>query len=395
MRIRNLLLVSYDSVRADVALSRGFPTLERLRRRGVTFENCVASAPLTPISHASVMTGLQPYHHGIRHLFRESLAPGCATLAERLRPHGFRSGGVVSCPGLNRWYEIGRGFDRWDDEIPRLPDGSDPLTLVDVKLRGQALKRAPLVADRGMGLLRDPAPRRLSFIHFFDAHWPYSPPAAVPGVAVQNEYEAEIAFLDASFGQVLDELEATGAVEDTLIVLFGDHGEDLGGSYANDHAGDALGHPEENGHGCLLYDATIMVPLIFSHPSLGPRTVSEQVRLVDLAPTVLDLLGVGERHGMDGESLADVVMGRAPCRHRPAYSETLYPREMVASTGQFGWIRDKKSVRYENRFKVISHLDSDVVEAYDLREDPCERANRLAPPDVPAPAIPVAPLPGA
>lgn len=371
---RNLLLVSYDSVRADVALSGRFPALERLRARGITFRNCVSSAPLTPVSHASVLTGRQPYHHGIRHLFRETLDARCPTLAGMLREQGFRTEGVVSCPGLNRWYGIGRGFGAWDDEIPRLPDGSDPLHVVDVKLRGQALKRAPLVVDRAARFRRTPRQRFFHLVHFFDAHWPYEPPEA-RGPAVMNPYEGEIAYMDHYFGTLLDRMEADGSLEETLVVLFGDHGEDLSGWYPNDRGGEQLGHPEEMGHGCLLYDSTIMVPLILSHPSLAPREVTEQVRLVDIAPTVLDLVGCTGGASMDGQSLADVVLERAPCAHRPGYSETFYPREMAEATGQFSWIRDKKSFRLENRHKVIYHVGSDEYEIYNLESDPAEQHN--------------------
>jgi arylsulfatase len=377
----NLILVSYDSVRADVAFSGKFPAIERLRAQGTTFRNCVASAPLTPVSHTSIMTGLQPFHHGVRHLFRESLRPGTPTLAVALGKAGFSTSAVVSCPGLSRWYGIDSGFGRYDDEIPRLPDGTDPLQTVDVKLRGTALKRASLVVERARGMLAREGDRPFfHFVHFFDAHWPYNPPDRPFAYAVANDYEAEIAYLDHHFNALLDWLEQSGKREDTLIVLFGDHGEDLDGLYPNDKGGEANGHPEEMGHGCLLYDQTIMVPLIFSHPSFPRRELREQVRLIDVMPTCLELLGVELRHQVDGVSLADAVMGRVGVRDLVGYSETHYPREQVeASGGSFGWTRDKKSLRFGNRYKVIIHLGSDEMEAYDLLEDPNETFNLAGP----------------
>lgn len=381
MKFRNLLLISYDTTRADVAYSGRIPGVERLRRQGVTFRNCVASAPLTPISHATVMTGLQPWAHGIRHLFREQMDAACATLAGEMDRAGFATSAVVSCPGLHRWYGIGRGFAAWDDEVPPLPDGTDPLRSVDVKVRGRALKRAPVVDERSRELVGAHAGRYFHFMHFFDAHWPYEPPSRPFAYEVANDYEAELAYSDHYCNQFLEWMESTGRLKDTLVVLFGDHGEDLEGWYPDDRGGEALGHPEESGHGCLLYDQTVTVPLVISHSSLTPREVTEQVRLVDVMPTCLELMGVTPPSGLHGVSMADAVLGRGavPTTSAIAYSETHYPREQVEATGgKFDWTHDKKCVRIANRYKVIFHVDSDQVEVYDLESDPMERRNLLA-----------------
>lgn len=378
----SVILVSYDSVRADVAYSGLFEGVERLRKNGVTFRNCVSSAPLTPVSHATVMTGLQPYNHGIRHLFRERLDRSCDTLASVLARHDFPTSAVVSCPGLNAWYDIGRGFEAWDDEIPKLPDGTDALNTVDVKLRGQALKRADLVIKRSLAQLSKLSrhERFCHFLHFFDAHWPYEPPARPFGTKVANDYEAEVAFVDYHFNLWFEEALSEGHLDDALIVLFGDHGEDLDGWYPNDRGGETNGHPEEMGHGCLLYDQTIMVPLVFWHRDLAAREFGEQVRLVDVMPTVLDLLGVALPGGLDGESLAPAIRGVSELEARPAYSETFYPREQnEATNGQFEWTRNKKSIRIDGRYKTIVHLDDDRVELYDLVADPLERHNLFKP----------------
>jgi arylsulfatase A-like enzyme len=379
--LQGIVLVSYDSVRADVAYSEKFPGIEFLRRRGVSFTQCVASAPITPVSHSSVMTGLQPARHGVRHLFRERLDVSCETLASVLRDAGYDTSAVVSCPGLNSWYDIGRGFSVYDDEIPLLPDGSDPLQTVDVKLRGCALKRADLVIERSLAMLPPTnGGRFFHFMHFFDAHWPYQPPSRPFAVNCANEYEAEIAYLDFHFKQWLEQMDATGRLDNTLVVLFGDHGEDLNGWYANDKGGPELGHPEESGHGCLLYEQTIRVPLIISHPSFELREIAEQVRLIDIMPTVLELAGVRIPAGLDGISMAHAVAAGAGLAPRVAYSETMYPREQVEATnGAYEWTRDKKSVRIDGRYKVIFHLDDDRVEVYDLLNDPGEANDLLAP----------------
>jgi arylsulfatase len=376
---KNLVLVSYDSVRKDVAYAGPLRGLESLRAQGCTFTTCVSSAPLTPVSHASVMTGLQPCRHGIRHLFKERMMSGVGTLASTLHSVGYSTSAIVSCPGLNRWYGIDHGFEHYDDEIPPLPDGSDPLKTVDVKLRGQALKRAPIVVDRSLQYLsqnhREPC---FHFIHFFDAHWPYEPPALIDGRASANPYEDEVRFLDFHFQRWLAEIRRRELLTDALIVLFADHGEDLAGWYPDDKGGQRGDHPEEFGHGCLLHDPTVIVPLVFSHPTLARTTIEGQVRLVDVMPTCLELLGVPIPSGLDGRSLARTIVDGAPPVPCPAYSETFYPQEQTAASGgKFHWARNKKSVRFPNNQKVIFHLESDTVEAYDLNSDPLEKRNLL------------------
>jgi arylsulfatase len=381
MKIRNVFLVSLDTTRTDVLLSGAFPGIESIRANAICFPNCVAPVPLTPPSHASVMTGLLPWRHGLRHMLREKMDPQVATLAQILKDTGFDTSAIVSCPGLNEWYKISRGFDHYDDDIPLLPDGSDPVQTVDVKLRGFALKRADEVIERSRRYLDCVSRERplFHFVHFFDAHWPYEPPTRPYKQKVRNEYEAEIAYVDHHLSQWWNHLKAQGLLEDSLVVIFGDHGEDLNGWYPNDKGGEALGHPEEQGHGCLLYDQTILVPLLFWHASWNGRMETQQVRLVDVLPTILDLIGREAPAGLDGTSLKRAVLDGHQLPPLVGYSETLWPREQVDNTnGEFGWTRNKKALRIENRYKVIFHMDSDMVEVYDLLRDPHENVNLVA-----------------
>ena len=304
---KNLILISLDTVRADVAYTGKFPAIESLREKGVTFLNTISSAPLTPPSHATVLTGLQPVHHEIRHLFKEKLKGAVPTLAEILKEDGYQTGAIVSCPGMNRWYGFSRGFDHYDDVIPRLSDGSDPLKTVDVKKRGTALKRADLVVRKANDWLdkRHKGPFFL-FVHFFDAHWPYEAPEKFGGA---NPYEEEIAYTDHYLHSFLDRLEKEGILKDSTVVCFSDQGEDLEGWYPNDKGGEELGHPEEVGHGCLLYEQTQKVVLIISDSTLpSKKQIEQQVRLVDITPTILMLLGIqAQDKKFDGVSLLPAV----------------------------------------------------------------------------------------
>lgn len=377
----NVILVSLDTLRADVAFSGKFPTIERLRADGVACLTAVSSSPLTPVSHATVLTGLQPPGHGIRHLLREKLHDGIPTLATLLAGAGYRTGGVVASPGLNRWYGLDRGFEWYDDQLPLLADGRSPLEVVDVKLRGTALKRAPEVVDRALGWVLGKPPPFFLFAHFFDAHWPYQAPEDF-GSGVENPYEGEVAFMDHYLGVLLDRLEAGGhPLADAVIVLLSDHGEDLAGWYADDHAGDR-GHPEEDGHGCLLFDVTQLVPLVICGGGRLPKgvAVQGQVRLVDVAPTLLDLLGVRPPARLDGRSIVPLLRGEQ-LPPLPAYSETYYPEEKAAVTPGYEHLRPLHAVRVDDgngrRHKVIWDASGERVEVYDLAEDPAERRGSL------------------
>ncbi len=372
--MKNLILVSLDTVRADVAYNGKFKTIEKLRKEGVTFLNSISSSPFTPASHATVFTGLQPYNHGIRHLFKEKLNPTVKTLAQVLKENGYETGAIVSCPGMNKWYGFSKGFDHYDDEIPKLADGSDPLLTVDVKKRGIALKRANLVVDRAYAWLRGKKDNKyFLFMHFFDAHWPYEAPEKYGG---SNRYEEEVAFTDHYLGNFIARLEREKLLDNTTIVFFSDHGEDLEGMYSNDKGGKKLGHPEEFGHGCLLYDQTQKVVSIIKDKDLPKNiNIEQQVRLVDIFPTILDLLHIKNVNiPLDGGSLIPVVCDGKNLQLL-GYSETFYPEEQTKATGKFKKTRNKISLRVANKYKYIFSLDSSKVELYDLEKDINEISN--------------------
>lgn len=371
--MKNLILVSFDTVRADVAYSGKFKTINKLRKEGITFLNTVSSSPLTPVSHATVFTGLQPYNHGIRHLFKEKLNSTVKTLAQVLKNERYKTGAIVSCPGMNKWYGFSRGFDHYDDEIPKLADGSDPLLTVDVKKRGTALKRANLVIDRAYNWIKCKREEKyFLFIHFFDAHWPYEASEKYGG---DNIYEEEVAFSDHYLSIFLNSLKKDGLLENTSIVAFSDHGEDLEGLYPNDKGGKKLGHPEEFGHGCLLYDQTQKVVLIIKDEDLPKnKNIEQQVRLVDLFPTILDLLKIKNNYKIDGVSLIPIIKNNTNLE-LPAYSETFYPEEQIKSTGKFKKTKNKIACQIANKYKIIFNLNSNQIEIYDLEMDKNEKEN--------------------
>ena len=369
----NLIAISLDTMRADVAYSGRLRRFEELCGRGTVFVNTVASAPVTPVSHASIFTALQPYEHGLRHLLRERLQTPKPTLAELMANAGYDTGAIVACPGLNRWYGLDRGFNHYDDEVPKLADGRDPLHVNDVKIRGTALKRAPLVVERSLQWLESRRRRPFfMFTHFFDTHWPYEAPEQF-GPDDANPYEGEAHYVDHYLGVLMDQLKEWGLLENTLFVVFSDHGEDLAGWYPNDHGGAALGHPEEKGHGCLLHDATQMVPLVVIGKDLAPEAVRvrQQVRLVDIVPTITDLLQIPDPAERAGASLAPLFAGHGS--DRVAYSESYYREEQTSAPDGVPGLGPLHATRLENRSKVIVDVNSGAIEVYDLMADPHEQ----------------------
>lgn len=374
--MKNLLLISLDCLRADVGYSGRFNVLNKLLKKSVSFTNAISQAPLTPISHATVFTGLLPKNHGIRHLFKEQVRADATTFQQLFKAKGYETGAFVSCPGMNEWYGFGKGFDTYDDEIPRLPDGSDPLHTVDVKLRGSALKRAEVVTNRAIDWLEEREGKPfLLFCHYFDAHWPYEAPNIFGG---ENPYEGEVAYSEKYFGDLLDYMEKKGLLEDTTIICFSDHGEDLNGWYENDKGGKERGHPEEEGHGCLLYEQTQRVFLTISDTTLPQeKKVTAQVSLVDIFPTICELFELNNQEKLDGQSLIKIVQ-KNENEDRVAYSETHYPDEVSEDNPVFEGVYSKKSYRIDNKFKIIVDEHGDT-EIYDLEKDPLEQNDLTKP----------------
>lgn len=366
---KNLLLISLDTVRADVIYSWKFSGFENIRKDSISFLNTISSSPLTPVSHATVFTWLQPFNHWVRHLFKETLKKNTETLAMNFKKNGYNTAAIVSCPWMNSRYWFDKWFDSYDDEIPRLADGSDPLQTIDVEKRGTALKRANIVSERAIDRLeKNNQNPFFLFLHFFDAHWPYNAPEKFWG---ENYYEEEIAFSLHYLTKVIDRLKELWIYDDTSIICFSDHWEDLNWLYPNDKWWEKLWHPEEKWHGCLLYDQTQKVVLTLKDKKLPLwKNIENQVRLVDLMPTILDLFDFENHLKLDWVSLVEIINNKKNL-DLVWYSETYYPEEQK----EFKNILNKKSIRIDNKTKTIINIWSNNVEFYDIAKDPNEMNN--------------------
>ncbi len=342
----NILLVTMDTLRADHVRCYGHgaiktPVMDGLARRGVRFTQAVAPTPITLPSHASLLTGLDPPRHGARVNGLFELKPGPATLAELLTKCGYRSAAFLSSVVLDSRYRLDRGFAYYDDKW-------ESASIVRKTDRNQ--RRAGPTTSAVLAWLE--AHRREKFfiwLHYFDPHFPYDPPEPFASQYTSVPYDGEVAYADQQLGVVLRWLDQRQIASKTLVIVTSDHGEGLG-----DH--------DEMGHGILLHESTLHVPLIVSGPAPVPQghTVTRLVGLIDVMPTILALVGQPIPPGLDGVNLLDPP-GAGP---RALYIETL------ASKFFRGWAPLLGIRRADYKFVLAPK-----PELYDLTSDPKELKN--------------------
>ena len=347
-----ILLVTVDTLRADRLGAYGHgaartPVLDALAARGVRFADATAHAPLTHPSHAGIMTGRYPGAFGIKLNGMTPLPPEAVTLAERFKASGRATGAVVATVILDEAYGMGQGFDSYDDRMAAAGGDVALSTLQrdagEVTDRALAWLAASAKASAGQG-------RWFLWVHYYDPHLPYSAPASVAKAFPNRPYDAEVAYVDQQLGRLLKGIDTAR----TVVAVTSDHGEGLG-----DHG--------ETDHGYFIYDSVLHVPLIVAGPGIAPRVVTEQVRSIDIAPTLLDIAGVADRSTYDGESLRGLMHGRARADVPPSYAESWYPKL------HFGW-SELRSLRVGE----WKHIAAPKPELYDLRTDPGELKNVIS-----------------
>jgi arylsulfatase A-like enzyme/Flp pilus assembly protein TadD len=358
LRGANVLLVTIDTLRADhvgVYGSSGSltPTIDQFANEGLRFERTYAHVPLTLPSHASLLTASYPTRNGVHDNGTFRLGAGSPTLADAVRRAGYRTAAFVGAYVLDARFGLGRGFDRYDDRM--MGRGGD----VELVQRTAEQVLAPAYAwitdspQQTAGAAREPW---FAWVHLYDPHEPYAPPEPYRSRYESEPYDGEIAYTDAALGMFVAQLRRAQALTHTLVVVASDHGESLG-----EHG--------ERTHGLFAYDATLRVPLImWAPPQLRPGVFGETMRLVDVAPTILDLIGVGAMAGVDGRSIRPFVGGERPFDRAASYFEALDANFTRGWAPLTGLVRD--------RLKVI---DLPIAELYDLAADPGEQRNLYAP----------------
>ena len=347
----NVLLITLDTVRADHIGAYGYrkietPNLDRLASEGVRFADAGSPVPLTLPSHATILSGLLPPHHGVRNNGAERFPEDPATLATQLAAAGYRTGAFIGAFVLDRRFGLVRGFDRYDDDIPR-----ERVADLDAERPGR------VVTDRAVAWLSEKSEKPFfAWVHLYDAHAPYTPPEPFRALYADRPYDGEIAEVDAQVGRLLAELDRQGLADRTIVAVVGDHGEELG-----EHG--------ELTHGLLVYEPSLHVPLLVRAPGVLPPgwVVETPVSLVDLAPT---LAGLVERpftataaFPLDGRNLSKRLRERREPGAQDLYAESLYGTS-------FGW-----SPVFALRQGEIKYISAPRPELYDLRHDPGESRN--------------------
>jgi choline-sulfatase len=343
---RDVVLVTIDTLRADHLGCYGYapartPTLDGLAARGVRFATAVAHVPLTGPSHASILTSHTPLGHGMRDNGSYVLPPSVRSVAQDFEGAGYHTSAFVSGFPLKRRFGLDRGFETYDDQLPR---GKDPRRPAYVERTADRTTDAALRWLDGLTSGPASAPFFL-WVHYFDPHAPYEAPAEYT-LGAASPYDGEIAFVDTQLGRLLRKVEERSG-GGALVLVTSDHGESLG-----EHG--------EDTHGIFVYDSTIRVPFLLAGPGVPAGVVSQTVaRGIDVAPTLLDYAGLKDG-AMEGRSLRRAAAGEA-LPDAPAYSESLHPQL------QYGWA--PLHAWRTARFKFIEAPRSEL---YDLRADPAE-----------------------
>jgi arylsulfatase A-like enzyme/Tfp pilus assembly protein PilF len=343
----NVLLISIDTLRADHLGCYGYslaetPTLDGLAAKGLRFERAATVTPLTLPAHCSLMTGKFPASHGVRDNGGFYLGEDQTTLAKVLKARGFRTGGFIGAFVLDSRWGIQQGFEKYFDNFDLSKFQGTGMDSVQ--------RRGDDVVDAALEWLHRKDGRPFfCWVHLYDPHTPYEAPEPYRSRfadALPGPYDAEIAWSDSLVARVLESLEHEGRLRNTFVIVVGDHGESLG-----EHG--------EKTHGFFIYDATIRIPLLISGPRVPARVVPDQVRIVDVMPTILDLLGIPPPPGVQGVSLLPLARGEHMTLQ--ALSESYYPRY------HYGWseLTGLRDGRYE-------FIRAPRRELYDLRSDPGE-----------------------
>ncbi len=348
----DILLITIDTIRADALGSYGnaaahTPVLDALAAGGTRVAEAGSVTPLTLPAHTSILTGIYPDRHGVRDNNGFQAAPELTTLAEILSAQGYQTAALVSAAVLDRRFGLDQGFDRYTDGF----DSSAAARSARVPDRQADLQRG--LAQEWLDTV---APDRPFFgwVHFYDPHLPLEAPPEWVARAGGDPYLGEIAFTDHQIGIIQEHIAVLHRNRPLLLVVSGDHGEDRG-----DHG--------EGTHGIFLYRSTMHIPLIFSGAGVPAGAVyGDPASLVDIAPTVLSLLGLPVPPEMDGQPL--IQNGALQPHDRPIYAESWSPRL------QFGMSELRSLQDRQHRY-----IRAPRSEVYGWPADPAERADLSAP----------------
>jgi len=341
----NVLLISIDTIRPDriSCYSPKYlktPHIDALAAKGVLFEGAIAHNPLTLPSHVNILAGTTPLDHGVHENTKFILTEDFLTLTEYLKERGYSTGAFVGAFPLDSRFGLSQGFDVYDDSYPSKE--SSAFTFQE--------RNASQVIQAALDWLAKQNSQWFSFIHIWDPHGPYLAPEPFNEKFKNDPYSGEVAYVDSELGKLFDYLDRNNLMENTLIILTGDHGE-------------ALGEHGELTHGYFAYNSTLWVPLIIASPGMKAARVDEHVSHIDIFPTVCEILEIEKPPFLQGVSLLPLMKGKK-IKKRAIYFESLVPYYNRGWAPLRGFIEEKKKF-----------IDSPLPEYYNLEDDFDEEKN--------------------
>ena len=344
----NILLISIDAVRADHVGYHGYhrattPEIDAFAGESIVFTRAYAQAPNTPQSIPSIMTGMYPTQiHWQKYINFPKILSRTETVMDGLKEFGYHVAGIFSY-----WYferrNLKRKADHWDLRAFRTRGHAERYSTDDL-VTDYAIEHLEGIEDLDRPLFM--------WLHYFDPHFLYTRHEGISfGKSQMDLYDAEIRFSSEQVGRFLDYYRRTPFYENSVIILTADHGEEF----------------EEHGrkyHGGQIYEESIHVPLIIHAPNLAPQTITEPVGLIDIVPTIYNLVGVdlsGKK--LQGRSLLPLMLEGRSRRPRPVYIEKL-------KVPTFPW---SMQALISDRWKLLHRANEQLFELYDLKTDPGEK----------------------
>jgi arylsulfatase A-like enzyme len=373
----NVIVVSIDTLRSRNLRAYGYqrntaPFIDSLAETGALFEDAITTSVTTAPSHMSLFTGLYPVGHGIRR-GSEVKHASVRTLAEVFRAADYQTVAFTENGYLVRPRGFGEGFGEYTENRAAPIDPAEPAATVPTDARvtfSQA--RDWMTANQ-----RRPF---FAFIHTYEVHTPYRarPPHAskfaddgLPGPEdpdirkERDNYDREIGVVDDELRALFATLESRGLDQNSIVVVLADHGEEFHEHGLLQHGGD-------------VYDEALRIPLIFWSPGRigGGLRIAGPVSLIDVAPTLLDLVGLPQLEALDGVSLRDALLGTAAVEPRQLFAEAVSPRRWVGIWQFENWNPPLVAVRSSDSKFIVhrpTHGEREPTRRFDLVRDPLER----------------------
>ena len=347
----NLLIITLDTMRADRIGAYGYkkantPHLDGLAKQGIMFSDCYSPVPLTLPAHCSLFTGLYPLGHRVRDNGTFLLSNAEITLAEMMKNKGYNTYAVIASFVLLAQFGLDQGFSVYDDSL----DAQELLRNFYSEIT------ADVVYAKFEQWFRNREDKSFfAWVHFYDPHLPYDPPEEFRGgkISLADLYDGEVAFTDVYVGKIIQDLKNEDKLDNTLIVIVGDHGE-------------ALGEHQEYGHSVFCYEENLKVPLIFYNPRLFPEgsVVEQRVSLIDIMPSLLEMYGLDTPPSVQGKSFTGMLAGKKERGERSFYIESMYGKETLGWAPLVGII--------DGPYKYVSLPEPEL---YDLEKDNREQSN--------------------